>query len=148
VRKALLDTSTYLDLRRAGKSRRQLWAQNTLRHAIAYRDEYPKLTISAYTVFEALEGIYRDAIPGADEEFITKVLPGFEIVYPDQKVLALGAKINATLAVGRQSIGIVDALIAATAIHHDLTLVMANTRHFPRVIAAGFPLTLTNWREA
>jgi len=93
-----------------------------------------------------LEGIYRDNIPGADEEFITKVLPGYEVIYPNQEIITLGAKIDAALANTRQSIGIVDALIAATAIHEGLALVNANTRHFPRVQQAGFPLHIENWR--
>ena len=41
-----------------------------------------------------------------------------------------------------------DCLIAATAIMHNLPLVNANTKHFGRVVAAGYALELENWRDA
>jgi len=59
----------------------------------------------------------------------------------------MAAAIHAKLRQSGQGIDVPDTFIAATAIIHCLTLVNANTRHFPRVVAAGFPLKLENWRE-
>lgn len=115
--KALIDTSTFVDLGRAIKHRRAAWAQNSLRHLLAYKADYPKLTLSAFTIFEHLDGLYRDAQLTAVQEFSFKVLPDFEVIYPDHDILALGAEINAALAKSRQSIGVVDTLIAATCDH-------------------------------
>ena len=52
-----------------------------------------------------------------------------------------------TMYAGNETIDVVDTFVAATAITHGLTLVNANTRHFPRVVSAGFPLVLANWRN-
>lgn len=147
MHKALLDTSTLFDIRRAAKKRSATWAQNTLRHLLAYQAHYPILTISAFTAFELLDGLHRDGQANAIQDFHARVLPSFEVIYPDQDIVTLSAEINAALSKG-QSIGIVDTLIAATAISRKLTLVNANTKHFPRVQVAGFPLILENWREA
>ena len=75
-------------------------------------------------------------------------MPAYEVIYPDEKIIAIGAEINAALADAGQSIGLADTLIAATAISRGFTLVNANTKHFPRVQAAGFKITLENWRDS
>jgi tRNA(fMet)-specific endonuclease VapC len=62
--------------------------------------------------------------------------------------MALGGEINADLAATGSKIGIVDCLIAATAIANNLILVNANTKHFSRIVYAGYGLALENWREA
>ena len=105
------------------------------------------LTLSTFTVFEHLDGLYRSGQATAAKDFSRMVLPKFEVIDTDHTIVALGAEINAALAKSGQSIGVVDCLIAATAISRNLTLVNSNTRHFPRVVAAGFPLTLENWRD-
>jgi tRNA(fMet)-specific endonuclease VapC len=94
-----------------------------------------------------LDGIYRDNILGADEEFLTQILPAYEVVYLNERIIALGAKINAELSKG-QTIGMADTLIAATAIIHQWPLVNANAKHFQQVVDKGFSLTLENWRDA
>jgi hypothetical protein len=50
-----------------------------------------------------LDGIYRDNILGADEEFLTQILPAYEVVYLNERIIALGAKINAELSKGKLS---------------------------------------------
>lgn len=145
--KALLDTSTYVDMRRMPNHRRAPWAQNTLQNATAYGAHHERFTISSFTAFEILEGIYRDSGSEAADRFVATILPNYEVIYPDAEITFLAADIHASLARSRQSIGVVDTFIAATAITGDLTLVNANTRHFPRIVAAGFALRLENWRE-
>lgn len=144
--KALLDTSTFVDIGRAVKHTRAPWAQNTLRHLLDYKADHSQLALSTFTVFEHLDGLHRDGQFDAAKEFSLKVLPQFEIIETDQNIIALGAEINATPAKARQTIGLVDCLIAATAICRNLTLINSNTRHFLRVIDHGYPLTLENWR--
>ena len=85
--KALIDTSTFVDIGKAVKHRRASWAQNTLRHLLAYKASYPKLTLSALTIFEHLDGLYRDARLTAVKEFSVNVLPDFEVIYPDHEIL-------------------------------------------------------------
>jgi len=146
VLKAIVDTSTYLDIRRATKNSRALWAQCTLKNLLAYRAVFPNLTISALKAYEILDGLYRGPALSAPHEFLVKVLPSYEVIYPDEQIIALGAEINAALASSRLTIGLADTMIAATAIARKLTLVNANSKHFFRVKAHGFPITLENWR--
>ncbi len=148
MHKVLLDSSTFFDIRRATKKGRSEWAQNTLRNLLAYQARHKKLTVSAFRVFEFLDGLHRAAQPSAIEDFYAQVIPSFEVIYPDQEITALAANINASLSRAGQGIGIVDTFIAATAIRRDLALVNANTKHFPRVQAAGFPIVLLNGRVA
>lgn len=144
--RALIDTSTYLDILKAADNRSASWAENTAKHVLEYLGDHPMLTISAFTIFEVLDGIYRKRVHGAGEEFLNNILPSLDVIYPDQTVMALGAEINAALTLVGSTIGGVDSLIAATAIVHKLTLVNANTKHFQRVNAVGFPLMIQNWR--
>jgi predicted nucleic acid-binding protein len=146
VRKALLDTSTYVDIRRATRNGRSTWARNTLRNLVAYRATHSQLTVSVFTAYEVLDGIFRGSTPAEAQEFLTRILPAYEVIYPDEGIIALGAQINAALSKGR-SIGMADTLIAATAITRKWSLVNANTKHFQRVADLGFPLQLENWRD-
>jgi len=70
------------------------------------------------------------------------------VIRPDAQIEDKAAEINAQLAKAGKTIGVVDTFIAATAIIHNLALVNANTKHFPRIQTAGFPLTSNNWRDA
>lgn len=141
-----MDTSTFFDIRRAPNLRSTTWAQNTIYNLVQYQSQFSELTISAFTVFEHLDGLHRQERLTEVGEFLVKVLPSLEVIYPDEPTFALAAKIYAALAVSGTSIGIADTFIAASAIERKLTLVNANTRHFQRVIDAGFSLQIGNWR--
>lgn len=145
--KALIDTSTYLDILKADKNRKASWAQKTLIHTLAYMGMFKQMSISAFTIYEVLDGINRGAFAGSVDEFLDQALPEFDVFYPNQETMALGAQINAQLVKKGMTIGVVDSLIAATAIQHGLLLVNANTKHFKRVRDVGFALEIKNWRE-
>jgi predicted nucleic acid-binding protein len=51
----------------------------------------------------------------------------------DRDIMTRFARIRGDLRRQGQSIGDLDLLIAATAIHHDLTLVTRNVRHYARI---------------
>jgi predicted nucleic acid-binding protein len=100
-------------------------------------------------VIEILHGLHKDiANPGKAQQFKRSAPAEFEFLDVPADIGYLASEIIAKLEGGRQAIGFPDSLIAATAIYHGLTLVTANTRHFQRVIAVGFPLKLENWRDA
>lgn len=143
--KALIDTSTLLDVRRAKNHVRSPWAQNTLRHVLQYRIHFPDLSVSSFTLFELLDELYRGGRPESLETFTGQTLAGLEVLYPNKQITFLAAEINAALENARQSIGIADVFIAATAISEELTLVNANTKHLARVQETGFPLRLDSW---
>ena len=58
-------------------------------------------------------------------ELLEKILSGMTILYPDEKISKAAGKIQS-----EHSIGIVDSIIAATAIAHKLPLATLNLKHF------------------
>lgn len=114
---------------------------------LAYQRPHPKLSISGLTVFELLDGLYRNGDQLAIREFHSFLLPSYEVIRPTAQIEDKTAENNAALAKARKSIGVVDTFIAATAIIQNLTLVNANKRHFSRLNAEGFSLGIENWRE-
>ncbi|RYG30743.1 type II toxin-antitoxin system VapC family toxin [bacterium] len=147
VPKALVDTSTYFDIQRAVKNRRREWAQNSLRNLTKYRAHHSRLTISAFTSFEILDGLHRRSGDDAARSFSNEVVPFYEVIYPDESIVAIAADIHAALAGTRQLIGLADTFIAATAVSEKLTLVTANVKHFERIQEMGYSIALENWRE-
>jgi tRNA(fMet)-specific endonuclease VapC len=119
----------------------------TLHHLVRYESHHRTLTISAWTIFEHIDGLHRKSQPVLAEAFMRTIAPTLEVIYPDQQTFLLAAKIHASLISTGQTIGIVDTFIAATALTYDLDLVTANTKHFERIRAEGFPLRIQNWRE-
>ena len=146
--KSLLDTSTYFDMVAAPKHPKAVWAQNTSRNVLRYLSQNEQLTISAFTIVETVDGFKRQGQSREAAEFLNVVVPKFEVIYPDQDSMVLAGEINAVLAKTGKTIGIIDILIAASAVTHNLTLVNANTKDFVRISDAGFPVTLENWRDA
>lgn len=146
--KALIDSSTLFDISRALKGRKAPWSTTTLLKLVNYEQQFPVLTISGMTVFELIEGLHRGGDPSAVENFHRYLLPRYEVIHPDAQIEDKAAEIHAALRKSGKGIDVPDTFIAATAIVRGLTLVNANTRHFPRVVAAGFPLNLENWRDA
>lgn len=146
--KALIDSSTFFDIRKASKNVEAPWAQNTIYRLVQYQAQHPKLTISAFPIFEHLDGLHRQGRVVEADRFLTAIVPSLEVIYPDEAIYALSAQINASLSLAGTKIGVADTFIAATAISRGLTLVNANTRHFERIQAVGFPLNLENWRES
>ena len=94
--------------------------------------------ISVVTVHEYLRGIYylfshdkellKSKIEKAESELIR-----FEILPYNYEVAKTAAEIDTQLARNGQTISFSDTILAATAIHHKLTLVTRNTEHFSRI---------------
>jgi predicted nucleic acid-binding protein len=147
VDKALLDSSTFFDVLKAAKHSHNPWALATIQNLVRYQSLHRTLSISAWTIFEHIDGLHRSAQPVLADAFMKTVVPTLEVIYPDENTFVLAARIHASLAVTGQTIGIVDPFIAATAITQDLDLVTANTKHFERIRAEGFALRIQNWRE-
>jgi hypothetical protein len=78
VDKVLIDTSTFFDIGRAAKNPMALWAQNTIHKLAQYQAHYPRLTVSAFTTFEHLDGLYRQGKKAEASEFMVKVLPSLK----------------------------------------------------------------------
>jgi tRNA(fMet)-specific endonuclease VapC len=73
----------------------------------------------------------------------TRVLPALEILAFDQECAEVYGRVRARLEKKGECLGEADLMIAAIALHHGLTLVSGNTRHFSRVPG----LKLVNWLQ-
>jgi tRNA(fMet)-specific endonuclease VapC len=73
----------------------------------------------------------------------TRVLPALEILAFDQECAEVYGRVRARLEKKGERLGEADLMIAAIALHHGLTLVSGNTRHFSRVPG----LKLVNWLQ-
>jgi len=147
VPRVLLDTTAYIDLERLPRHLNKPWAVNTLRQANSYAKKYGKACLSALTVMELARGYRQELIGGKRDTFEQEIASAFDIVDFNVSTACLAGSIYADLERSRQRIGITDTGLAATAIHHGLLLVSANTDHFRRVIELGYPLALANWRN-
>ena len=145
--RSLVDTSTFFDIEKALQNSRPTWATNTIANLNRFYEHHQRLIISAWTVFEHLDGLHRTGQVLEAEAFIQNVVPNLEVIYPDQATFALAAKVHAALVKSGRTIGVVDTFIAATAIINDLDLVTANSKHFERIQSEGYPLRIQNWRE-
>jgi predicted nucleic acid-binding protein len=70
----------------------------------------------------------------------------WEVLAIDGAVGALAGRIDGDLIRTGQPIGIADALIAATALHHGLVLATGNGEHYRRLQPLGYPVVLDDWR--
>lgn len=139
MEKALIDTDIWFDILRGVRPQ-------VMAYADAYLESYGYFTISAVTVAEFVRGIVRRHNPTVLRKW-QEQMESLEILPIDAKVAELTGTIMARLDERGTPIGTVDPFIAATAILHERTLVTANTRHYQRIIEAGFALRLENWRE-
>jgi predicted nucleic acid-binding protein len=91
------------------------------------------LAISLITFGEVYEGIYSGRDPKHQEEVFLRFLRRAQVLSLHRPILRRFAHIRGVLRAQGQLIGDLDLLIGATALHHDLTLLTHNTRHFSRI---------------
>jgi len=91
------------------------------------------IALSVVTIAEVMEGIQRDPARVAREAAFGQVIRGFTLLAIDEPVARRFAALRGHLRDVGRTIGDLDTMIAATALHHDLTLVTRNRRHFERV---------------
>jgi tRNA(fMet)-specific endonuclease VapC len=91
------------------------------------------LAMSLMTFGEVYDGIYRSGDPSGQEATFVRVLAWIPVLGLNQDIMREFARIRGGLRLAGQPIGDADVLIAATAIHHDLTLVTRNLRHYERI---------------
>ena len=140
VNRVLIDTDLLSEIRKGRNGHAVAWS-------IDYLGHHPRFTVSALTVAEAVRG-YRKA--GQEQrlgKFLRFLPTSLEVLPLETSVAIIAGQIDGDLERTGQTIGRIDPLIAATAIHHDLTLVTGNTRHYQRVIDLGYHLRLQDWRQ-
>jgi tRNA(fMet)-specific endonuclease VapC len=96
------------------------------------------LAISIITYGEIYEGIYFGRDPERHEAGFGDFLRGVTVLPLNRSVMRQFARLRGDLRSKGQLIGDPDLLIAATALHHDLTLLTHNSRHFARISELRF----------
>ncbi|MEA2596119.1 MAG: hypothetical protein QOF01_2588, partial [Thermomicrobiales bacterium] len=85
------------------------------------------------TFGEIYEGIYHGTHPSAAEVAFLGFLARVDVLDLTLEIWKRFARIRGDLRSVGQLIAEFDVLIASTAIHHDLTLVTRNVRHYQRI---------------
>lgn len=114
--------------------------------ANAYSLDHPKLTFTSVSAYEILSGLHRKDAKVQIQRTEALFAKNDEIT-PMPEDYRLAAEISGTLIRRGTPIGIIDPLIAACAIRRGLALATGNTEHFQFIQAAGYSLSIENWRE-
>lgn len=121
----LLDTSFLIDLMRgdsgAISTARELEADLVQQH------------VSAMTLFELFYGVAKSDQPTAERETVATVIESKPIVPADESVMSKAGRIAGGLAADGDAIDDGDAIIGATAITLDETVLTRNAADFERI---------------
>ena len=91
------------------------------------------LAISVITYGEIYEGIFYGTNAAHHARIFRQFLRGVDVLNFNRPIMQQFARIRGDLRRQGQMIGDLDTLIAATALHHDLTLIIRNRAHFERI---------------
>ncbi|MEQ8466289.1 PIN domain-containing protein [Coleofasciculus sp. E1-EBD-02] len=138
MNKALLDTDIFSEVQKGINS-------NIVTRARAYRDTFGSYTISVITVLEIIKGWHKRQRQDRIQQFLN-VITDVEVLNLDLSSAELAGRIYADLERTGQPIGLADTMIAAIAMHKNLTLVTGNVSHYQRIQLLGYKLHLDNWR--
>lgn len=92
------------------------------------------LAISLITYGEIYDGVYHGVSPAAQELGFLAFLRSVDVIPLDTDIMRLFARIRGDLREAGMKVNDFDLLIAATALHHNLTLVTRNLKHFKRIL--------------
>jgi tRNA(fMet)-specific endonuclease VapC len=101
------------------------------------------VSISAITVAELQYGVQKSTKPTQNQQALNQFLIPLTILPFDDGAAIHYGRIRVYLEAQGLPIGALDTLIAAQAIHHNLTLVTNNVREFSRVPG----LTIEDWTQ-
>ena len=123
----LLDTDILIDYLRGNEQ------------AVEFLENLSAPVLSSISVGELYSGVREGKETAALEEF----LEGFEIIPVTSEIAKKGGLLCRDF---RKSngVGLADAMIAATALAHDLNLASLNVKHYPMFEAPVVPYTKTN----
>lgn len=137
--KALLDTDIF------SESRKRI-NQRVLAKATAYLNVFGQYTISVIKVTEVVKGWLKLQREDRIQQFLAAIASA-EVLIVDVRIAEMAGRIYGDLERTGQPIGLADAIIAATALQNDLTLVTGNLSHYQRIQGLGYSLKLDNWRS-
>ncbi len=91
------------------------------------------LAVSILSVAELYEGVYYSRNPMASQKSVDNFLENLFILELNLEICRVFGRQRGKLRKQGNMIGDLDLLIAATCLHHDLTLLTNNVRHFERL---------------
>jgi tRNA(fMet)-specific endonuclease VapC len=91
------------------------------------------LALSLISLAELYEGVFYSRDPEGDERDLQDFLRGVTVLGIDDGTCRLFGRERGRLRAAGMLIGDFDLLIGATALHHNLTLLTNNRRHFERI---------------
>jgi predicted nucleic acid-binding protein len=91
------------------------------------------LTISVISLAELYEGIYYSTNPDGNERALNDFLSGVSVIGVEDVICRLFGKERGRLRQAKKMIGDIDLLIASTCLHHNLTLLTNNRKHYKMV---------------
>jgi tRNA(fMet)-specific endonuclease VapC len=91
------------------------------------------ITISWITVGEVYEGAFKSPNPGLHLTTFRQFLSPFRILGVNDPIMERFAQLRSALRSRGELIPDFDILLAATALHYDLTVLTFNLRHFTRI---------------
>ena len=91
------------------------------------------LALSIISLAELYEGVYYSRDPEGDEQDLNNFLRGVTVLGLDEAIVKMFGRERGRLRAAGTLIGDLDLLIGATTLHHSLTLLTNNRRHFERV---------------
>ena len=89
--------------------------------------------VSIISIAELYEGVANSSDPHQDEATLLRFLDLVQILPLNTEICALFGTERARLRANGTLIGDLDLLIGCTALHHDLTILTNNIRHFKRI---------------
>ena len=91
------------------------------------------LGLSVISLAELYEGIYYSTDPQGNEQDLNDFLRGVQVIGIDEDACIIFGREHGRLRKAGQLIGDFDLLIASTSLHHGVTVLTNNRRHFERV---------------
>lgn len=92
------------------------------------------IAISAVSVAELYEGVYASKDPAKDQQALENLLPSFSFLGVDQEICKIFGRERGKLRQQKKVLDNFDLLIASTALHHNLTLLTNNRKHFEQIV--------------
>ena len=92
-----------------------------------------RISVSWVTIAELYDGAYRSVNPNVRLARIQQFTHRYPILYPTEQIAIEFAALRVILRQQGNLLADFDLVIAATALHYDLTLITLNRRHFERI---------------
>ena len=131
IARTMLDTDIFSEFLRGRNT-------TVATRAAHYQRIHGRFTISAITLMEMSSGWQRRGFHAR--------ISTWEVLALDGEIAALAGRIDGDLIRTGQAIGVADALIAATVLHHGLILATGNSAHYQRLPPLGYAIQLEDWR--